>query len=109
MLDASNPLSEFFLQPQNEGPEPTLTPLQPFEIAASSTKSKRQLQFEGFHKANPVVLRSIIKIAHFQKTQGWGKGSMKEIFERLRWTYRVQTRGDHYTLNNNYTSFYARS
>lgn len=65
--------------------------------------------FDLFHKANPEVLRMIVRIARWLKFEkGFEHGGMKMIFERMRWLHAVKTRGEVYKLNNNYTSHYAR-
>jgi len=85
-----------------------LSPLNPSEPTSNPDKLQLQLAFEAFHLANPAVLCSIFKLVRYIQGQGWKRAGMKDIFERMRWVYRVQTKGDDYTLNNNYTAYYAR-
>lgn len=40
--------------------------------------------------------------------RGYRQLSAKLIFERIRWESMIQTRGEEWKLNNNYTAFYAR-
>lgn len=65
-------------------------------------------QFRQFHALNPHVYEALVKLSRWCKTDGWRKGSINLLFERLRWEYAVQTHGDDYRLNNNYRAFYAR-
>jgi len=65
-------------------------------------------QFLLFHIANPEILGILENIALDLLNQGWKKGSINLIFERVRWLYAIQTQGDKYKLNNNHRAFYAR-
>ena len=87
----------------DDGLKLSLSPVQP-----SRVKGTRELQFEAFHKLNPHVYRSVVAIALDLQKRGFRKGGMKMIFERLRWLYAIQTVGEDYKLNNNYTAYYAR-
>ena len=62
-----------------------------------------------FHQLNPEVFELLLRLAREMKRDGWAHGSMKLLFERIRWLHAIQTRGDVYKLNNNYTAFYART
>ena len=65
-------------------------------------------RFQAFHRANPGLLREIIRLAREAKSRG-RKVGIKAIFERLRWEYLFRTTGDEaYRLNNNFTAYYAR-
>ena len=77
-------------------------------VLPSRAKGTMETQFEAFHLRNPHVYTSIIAISKDLKKRGFRKGGMKMIFERLRWLYAIQTVGEDYKLNNNYTAFYAR-
>ena len=83
-----------------------LMEMQPVEQVSS--KGNIQLNFERFHQQNHHVLRYVVRIAQELKKRGFTRAGMKLIFERLRWLYAWQTRGDDYKLNNNYTAYYAR-
>ena len=65
-------------------------------------------RFAIFHLSNPRVYKMILSIALDLKRRGHKKAGMKAIFERLRWLYALQTQGEAYKLNNNYTAHYAR-
>lgn len=94
----------------------TVQPLFPHYVSVSAPeirpledfKGPLQERFEHFHKLNPAVLDAIVRIAKQLKGRGFRQAGMKLIFERLRWLYALQTSGEDYKLNNNYTAFYAR-
>ena len=78
------------------------------EIRRIKTTGKLVKNFELFHNENPKIYSIAEEIAVGLKGMGFERSSMKFIFERMRWRYAIQTRGDSYKLNNNYTAFYAR-
>jgi hypothetical protein len=65
-------------------------------------------RFQSFHALNPEVYLAIVEIARDLKGLGFNRGGMKMIFERLRWLHAIDTKGDDFKLNNNFTAFYAR-
>ena len=67
-----------------------------------------QQKFTRFHSRNPHVYKAIIDICNGLKQSGINSFGMKGIFERMRWEYAIQTQGEPYKLNNNYTALYAR-
>ena len=71
-------------------------------------KGSKEQGFEAFHLANPHVYKSVVAVSLDLKERGFRKGGMKMVFERLRWLYAIQTVGEDYKLNNNYTAYYAR-
>ena len=79
-----------------------------FDIEPVKVKGPLSVKFEAFHRANPHVLDAIIRTAHELRNRGVERAGMKLIFERLRWLYTIQTKGDDYRLNNNWTAYYAR-
>lgn len=88
-----------------EGGAPVLPAILPPQGLSDSPMAQR---FESFHLANPHVYDSVVRIARELKGHGFRCCGMKLIFERLRWLYAIQTRGDSYQLNNDYTAFYSR-
>jgi len=40
--------------------------------------------------------------------RGYQHFGSKAVFERIRWHMAIETTGDQFKLNNNYTSFYTR-
>lgn len=83
-----------------------ITPAKP--VKAAKLKLGIEARFEHFHRLNPHVLDAVVSIALDLKSRGFNKGGMKQIFERLRWLYAIQTRGEEYRLNNDFTAYYAR-
>lgn len=65
-------------------------------------------QFMAFHRANPNVYLALRKLAMNQVAAGRKRGSIKQLFEVLRYEYSLRTQGDEYKLNNNYHARYAR-
>lgn len=64
--------------------------------------------FRDYHSANPQVYDKLRSFALQARRTGRRHLGMKAIFERLRWWAYVETTGDEFKLNNNYTAFYAR-
>lgn len=65
-------------------------------------------QFEEFHAKNHDVYRVFVKYARMARDRGFHKFGAKAVFERLRWHFSIETSGDIFLLNNNYTAYYAR-
>lgn len=71
-----------------------------------------QERFLEFHKKNPHVYRTIVKMARQAKQRGYQKIGMQMILEVMRWNRMMRTNttaqdGD-FKLNNNYGARYAR-
>jgi len=64
-------------------------------------------RFLSFHEANPDVYREIVQLARQAKRSGRERWGIKGAFEVLRWS-RLQTTGEQFRLNNNFTCEYAR-
>jgi hypothetical protein len=64
--------------------------------------------FGIFHRANPHIYRLLRQMALEYKRAGNARCGMKMLWEVLRYHSAVQTRGEPYKLNNNYTALYAR-
>jgi len=65
-------------------------------------------EFWAFHVRNRHVYRMLVELT---RQWIWKTGrniGMKAVFERARWEIGLQTEGDVFNLNNNYTAFYAR-
>ena len=86
------------------GDKVTLKPI----VRPESASSRLEQKFLDFHEANPHIYDIIVQISRGLKAKGFKRAGMKMIFERLRWLWAIQTQGDDYKLNNNYTAFYAR-
>jgi len=65
-------------------------------------------RFAAFHKANPHVYSVLKKEALRMKWLGFKKFGMKSLFEVLRWQSGIQTQGEPWKLNNDFTACYAR-
>lgn len=83
---------------------PDLLPISEPEYAAELTIAQR---FEAFHQANPHVAKALEALAA-QWLKRHDRASMKALFERLRWESGLQTHGEAYRLNNDFTAHYAR-
>lgn len=81
--------------------------IKPEPITPTDRRGGLQAAFERFHKANPHVYDALRAVALWCKRNNKKMG-MKAIYERVRWEYSVQTDGEPYKLNNNFTAFYAR-
>jgi hypothetical protein len=64
--------------------------------------------FFSFHQQNPKVYRLFSKYAYQLKRSGQTQYGAKAIMERIRWHLAVETTGEDFKLNNNFTSCYAR-
>jgi hypothetical protein len=64
--------------------------------------------FEKFHAENPQIFDLFRAFCEDARRAGRGRYGSKAIVERIRWHVEVETRGDAFKLNNNYTSCYAR-
>lgn len=65
-------------------------------------------KFIAFDKANPRVYELFKRFAWELKSAGRNRFGAKAIVERIRWHYAVETIADDFTINNNFTSCYAR-
>ena len=64
-----------------------------------------------FHEEHPEVYDHLVSLARARRRAGYGRGSIKQLWEILRWDIEVGTVGtdpDDYAFNNNYTALYAR-
>jgi hypothetical protein len=100
----SDPLSVLdFLFDGDDGLRVHVHPVQPVRVKGDTEK-----RFEVFHLRNPHVYEAIVQITLDLKRRGFKKGGIRMIYERLRWLYAIQTRGEVYKLNDHYHSYYAR-
>ena len=68
-----------------------------------------QQRFEAFHSKNPRLYRLFKQFARDIKRAGYEHYSADAILHRVRWHVDIETRGgDGYSINNNYSSRYAR-
>lgn len=81
-----------------------------YETLDLFTKQNNTIQerFEKFHQENPHILRELIRLAERLVDHGQKRLSINQLFEVLRFETTIQTKGDHFKLNNSYRSFYVR-
>lgn len=65
-------------------------------------------QFAAFHRDNPAVYATLVRLAREARVAGKSKVGIKALWERMRWDLWLATHGDDFKLNNNLTSRYAR-
>jgi hypothetical protein len=73
-----------------------------------SPKPKLPERFEQFHRRNPSVLDTLIRLAREAKATGLTHLSIKYIYEIARMDPSLVTDGRPFKLTNSYTAFYAR-
>lgn len=64
--------------------------------------------FEIFHRDNPQVYELFRRFTFQAIDAGRRDFGAKAVMERIRWSSMVETSGEPYKINNNYTAFYAR-
>ena len=66
--------------------------------------------FLKFHRENPQVLMSLLRLAGKLRDRGHTRYSIKGLFEVLRWRHSIKTKDSlsSFKLCNNHTAFYAR-
>lgn len=67
-----------------------------------------QARFELFHQSNPWVLTALEKLTEQYLDTGATALGIRMLWERFRWEFTSQTRGDEFKANNNYASRYVR-
>ena len=65
-------------------------------------------RFHRYHREHPEVLERIVALAREWSAAGHDKCSMELIFARLRWEQGLAENGGHLSLNDHFTSRYAR-
>jgi hypothetical protein len=61
-----------------------------------------------YHKTNPEVWNLFQEYTLQVIARGYQHYSSKTIIERIRWHHEVETKGEIFKINNNYTAYYAR-
>jgi hypothetical protein len=70
--------------------------------------SKRQDEFNKFHKENPNVWELFVKFTFDVIRTGRKNYSVNAVFERIRWHTDIETTGKQFKLSNNHRAYYAR-
>jgi hypothetical protein len=75
--------------------------------------SRMERDFEAFHRNNPEVYNTLVRLARQAKALGHQRVGIKMLWEVMRWEVYIATANQiggnsEYKLNNNYTSRYAR-
>lgn len=65
-------------------------------------------QFEEYHRQNPHVLDTLIRMTDQVVAKGHTCIGMSLLVNVLRWESMISTTGDDYKLNNNFNSRYVR-
>ena len=65
-------------------------------------------RFMQYHEDNPQVYTIFKHMALKAINNGHTIYSAKTIMEVVRWHHDIQTRGEPFKVNNNYTAYYAR-
>ena len=81
---------------------------QPTLFDAVPTKSAERLAFEAFDAANPQIWRLFERFAIEVIESGRTRFSARAIFHRIRWSVMIETKGDDFKINNNFSPFYSR-
>ena len=82
----------------------------PERLAATADPQEGTIQsrFLAFHAANPHVYEAFRRAALALRDRGRRRYGAKAIYETMRYMMALQTEGDEFKLNNDYTSRYAR-
>lgn len=65
-------------------------------------------KFRKYHQDNPGIFGLFIRFTREARRRGYRHFGSKAVFERIRWHMNVETTGDPFKINNNYTSRYVR-
>jgi len=71
-------------------------------------KSKNELKFEQFDRANPKVWEYFCRFALQAANRKRKKIGARLIFERIRWEIFIVTNDEEFKINNNHAPYYAR-
>ena len=79
-----------------------------FGYAATPKLSAMFADYKRWDDLNPHFYPLFCRFADQLAARGYRNISSKLLFERIRWESMIQTSGEEWKLNNNYTSIYAR-
>lgn len=71
-------------------------------------ESDTEARFLEFHESNPHVYSALREMALALKRAGHDRWGIKNLYERLRYDMALKTTESQPSLNNNWTSYYAR-
>jgi len=72
------------------------------------TLTNLERRFQTFHAANPQAYEAFKRFDFQAIEAGQKRIGAKAVWERLRWSNAVETKGDKYKLNNDFTPYYSR-
>lgn len=76
-----------------------------FDVLAPTVQER----FDTFHRLHPEVFTMLVKLARQVKAAGMPKCGISLLWERLRWYWTFERRGEEeFKLNNVYRSRYVR-
>lgn len=80
------------------------------QLGLFDPRTKLDRAFEAFHRANPEVYATLVRLARRALENGHRRIGIRMLWERMRWelTVEVRRREGEFELNNNLTSRYAR-
>ena len=65
-------------------------------------------RFRQWHSENPQIYQQFKKLAYEMLSTGRKRYSARTIIEVMRWHYDLNTRGDTFEINDNFTPIYVR-
>lgn len=80
------------------------------EAPAAQRERRRSIaeRFADWHAAHPEVYRKLVTLARQAKAMGMSRYGMKALWEVARWSLYVDSEGQEYKLNNDFTAPMAR-
>ena len=72
------------------------------------TSASLQAAFEQFHRDNPLVYETLVRLATEWRGRGYQRCGIGMLWEVMRWEVSMSTTGDEFKLNNNFRSRYVR-
>ena len=66
------------------------------------------LQFQQYNKKNPYIYELFKKYAFETISKSFSNFGAHTIIHRIRWYTEVESAGDAFKINNNYSAYYSR-
>lgn len=79
-----------------------------FSFDPQRTMTRLEQRFREFHASNPRVYELFVKFTLQVVRAGRKRYGAFAILNRIRWHVEIETRGDEFKVNNNWSPFYAR-